>query len=70
MIILMAESSKKSLYGKRPLWQWIVLYAVVAVVVYGLIYVFVIAKKGGGYNYGSSSTPSTQSAPSTKGPSY
>ena len=25
-------------YGKRPIWQWVVIYLVVAVVVYGLIY--------------------------------
>jgi flagellar basal body-associated protein FliL len=32
-------------YGKRPLWQWILIYIVVAVVVYGLIYLLFI--KGG-----------------------
>ena len=25
-------------YGKRPIWQWVVIYLIVAVVVYGLIY--------------------------------
>lgn len=25
-------------YGKRPLWQWIILYIVLAIIVYGLIY--------------------------------
>lgn len=29
-------------YGKRPVWQWVLIYAVVAVVVYGLIYYFFI----------------------------
>jgi flagellar basal body-associated protein FliL len=37
-------------YGKRPLWQWIVIYLVIGAIVYGLIYYFVFAKKGG-YNY-------------------
>ncbi len=40
-------------YGKRPLWQWVVIYLVIGAVVYGLIYYFVIAKKGG---YGAGST--------------
>lgn len=46
----------KSGYGKRPLWQWIVLYVVIGGIVYGLIYYFVLAKRGG-YNY--SGTPGT-----------
>jgi len=25
-------------YGKRPLWQWVLLYVVVAIVVYGAVY--------------------------------
>lgn len=25
-------------YGKRPVWQWVVIYLVVAVVLYGLVY--------------------------------
>lgn len=33
-------------YGKRPLWQWIVIYVVIGVVVYGLVYYFVFANKG------------------------
>lgn len=61
----MAEPSKKSYYGKRPLWQWILIYVVIGAIVYGLIYYFVLAKKGV-INYGSTpapSTPTTQSAP-------
>lgn len=42
------EEEKKG-YGKRHLWQWIVIYLVVGAIVYSLIYYFVIAK-GGGYN--------------------
>ncbi len=41
-------------YGKRPMWQWILLYVVVAIVVYGLIYLIFIHKSGssgGGYTY-------------------
>ncbi len=40
-------------YGKRPKWQWILLYVVVAIIVYGLIYLIFIHKSGststGGY---------------------
>ena len=42
------EPSKKPTkgYGKRPVWQWVVIYLVVAIVVYGLIYVLFIHKGG------------------------
>lgn len=42
-------------YGKRPLWQWIVIYIIVGGIVYAGIYYFVFAKNGGynssNYNY-------------------
>lgn len=38
-------------YGKRPLWQWVVIYIVVGVVVYGLIYYLFIHKSTGGGGY-------------------
>jgi flagellar basal body-associated protein FliL len=34
-------------YGKRPMWQWVVIYLVVAIVVYGLIYFLFIHKSSG-----------------------
>lgn len=34
-------------YGKRPLWQWILIYVVIGAILYGLIYYFVLAKRGG-----------------------
>jgi predicted lipoprotein with Yx(FWY)xxD motif len=47
----MEESSeKKSAYGKRPLWQWFAMYAVVAIVIYGIIY-FVFLHKQNSYSY-------------------
>lgn len=46
----------KNTYGKRPLWQWVVLYIVIGLIVYGLIYYF------GFYNKGASA-PYTQSQP-------
>lgn len=36
----------KSGYGKRPLWQWIVIYIIIGGIIYGLIYYFVLAKNG------------------------
>ncbi len=58
----MAENTPTSGYGygKRPMWQWILIYAVVGGIVYFLIYYFVLAPKGGytnkstGGNYGQS----------------
>lgn len=42
-------------YGKRPVWQWVVIYLIVAIIVYGLIYLIFIHKSGSsggsGYNY-------------------
>jgi flagellar basal body-associated protein FliL len=35
-------------YGKRPLWQWVLIYVVLAIIVYGLIYFIFIHKSGGG----------------------
>lgn len=39
------EEEGKPNYVKRPLWQWIALGVVVVVVIYGLVYYFVLAKK-------------------------
>jgi hypothetical protein len=39
-------------YGKRPAWQWVFIYIVIAIVVYGLIYYIFI--KGGDNNGGGS----------------
>lgn len=49
MINVMNEFTEKKSYGygKRPLWQWIFLYVVIGAIVYGIIYYFVFAKKGG-----------------------
>ncbi|MDO8497338.1 MAG: hypothetical protein Q7S61_02215 [bacterium] len=45
----MAEIS----YGKRPMWQWVVMYVILAAVVYGAIYFFFVVKIGR-YDYNSS----------------
>ncbi len=41
------DPNKKG-YGKRPVWQWVVLYLVIAIIVYGIIYLLFIHKSGGG----------------------
>ena len=41
-------------YGKRPKWHWVLLYLVVAVIVYGVVYYVFFHKTGGstgGYSY-------------------
>jgi uncharacterized cupredoxin-like copper-binding protein len=62
------EEEKQYGYGKRPLWQWLILYAVIAVVVYGLVYYFVLPKNGKGLNTytapNSSYATPTQNVPS------
>jgi plastocyanin len=66
----MADEEKQYSYGKRPLWQWIALYIVIGVVIYGLVYYFVLAKNGKGYGNNSAAIPSyttpttTQTVPS------
>ena len=32
------QPQKPGGYGKRPLWQWILIYLVIAAIVYGIIY--------------------------------
>jgi hypothetical protein len=55
-------------YGKRPLWQWILIYLIIGGIAYALIYYFVFAKKGTSYNY--NYTPTASSSPTSKSPSY
>jgi len=65
------EEKKAEGYGKKPLWQWLLVYAVIAVIAYGLFYYFVLAKKGGNYNptgnyqQNVSPTPAATQAPAT-----
>jgi len=42
----MPSAPAKSGYGKRPVWQWVVIYLVIAIVVYGIIYFAFIHKSG------------------------
>jgi len=46
------STEQKSGYGRRPLWQWIALYGITAVIVYGAVYYLIAGNKGG---YGNTS---------------
>ncbi len=41
-----SNTEKPGAYGKRPMWQWVVIYLVVAVIVYAIIYFVFIHKSG------------------------
>ncbi len=56
----MAYGDNEGGYGKRPLWQWIVMYLVAGAIIYGAIYYFFYANKGG----------YTTTAPSTQQSAY
>ncbi|MBI4096915.1 MAG: hypothetical protein HY428_00675 [Candidatus Levybacteria bacterium] len=56
----MAE--KKYAYGKRSLWQWIVIYLVIGGLIYAVLYYFVLGKKGG-YDYNAPSDTTQQTSP-------
>ena len=49
-------------YGKRPLWQWILIYIVIGGIVYAGIYFLFLKPQGGGYNYSSDEPAATQSS--------
>lgn len=52
-------------YGKRPLWQWVVIYLVIGGIIYAGIYYFFLAKKGG-YNYNQPGQSQTPQQPTTQ----
>ena len=35
-------------YGKRPMWQWVLIYLVIAIIVYGAVYLLFFHHSGGG----------------------
>lgn len=48
-------------YSKRPIWQWVIIYLVIGIAVYGIVYYFVLSKKGGN-SYTGESSPQTQNS--------
>src|SRR5258708_30432763 len=55
-------------YGKRPLWQWVLIYVIIGGIIYAGIYYFVITKKRGSNPYYGTSTPTPSSTPTTQQP--
>jgi hypothetical protein len=47
-----AKSSYSNKYGKRSMWQWVAIYVVLGIIVYGVVYFLIIGNKSG-YNYNS-----------------
>ncbi|OGM26233.1 hypothetical protein A2962_04325 [Candidatus Woesebacteria bacterium RIFCSPLOWO2_01_FULL_39_61] len=39
-----SPSSQKA-YGKKPMWQWVAIYVVIGVVIYGLVYYLYLSKR-------------------------
>ncbi len=53
-------------YGKRPLWQWLVIYLIIGALVYGVIYYFFLGKKSASpYQATASQTPAQTTSQST-----
>lgn len=61
-------NEEKTGYGKRPLWQWIVLYVVVGGALYWLAY-YVFFAGNGGYNYGTPAYAPVNNQATTPAPS-
>jgi plastocyanin len=43
------DQPKQSSYGKRPMWQWLLIYVVIGGILYYGVYYFMYAKKTGDY---------------------
>ena len=43
------QSNQPGGYKKRPLWQWVVLYVIIAAIAYTLIYVLFMGNNSAGY---------------------
>jgi hypothetical protein len=44
------NTATNQIYGHRPMWQWILIYAIVGGAIYGALYLF-LNKPAHGYNY-------------------
>lgn len=43
----MAEGYQNKTYGKRSLWQWIIIYLIIGAIIYGLVYYFFLSNNTG-----------------------
>ena len=57
-----AQPTTSGGYNKRPLWQWIVIYLIFGVIIYGAVYYFFL-NKNNGYNDSKSSTQYSSPTP-------
>jgi plastocyanin len=57
--------NSKTNYNKKPMWQWLALYAVIAIVVYGGVSYYYYGSKGYTANRSSSNSTLPTSAPNT-----
>ncbi len=55
----------KNSYGKRPLWQWIIVYIIIAGAVYGLFYYIFLQNRGGYQNQNTNSQSQNNNQTST-----
>lgn len=55
--------NNKSGYGKRPLWQWLVIYVILGAIIYGAVY-YLFLNKNNEYNDSKSSTQYSSPSPS------
>ena len=53
------------MYNKRPLWQWIAIYLILGIIIYGAIYYFFL-NKNNGYNYNNNKSSTQYSSPTPK----
>ena len=59
---------QKNGYGKRPLWQWVLIYLIIGGIAYAAVYYFLFAGTGG-YSYTNSNAPiSSSTAPAEANP--
>lgn len=63
----MAEDKKKeygSGYDKKPLWQWVLIYLAIGIIIYGVIYYFLL----GGNRDGGNSDINVNQGPTNNNP--
>ncbi|MCL5090569.1 MAG: hypothetical protein M1514_01020 [Patescibacteria group bacterium] len=57
-------------YGnKRPIWQWVLVYLIIGLIIYGAIYYFVIARNRVNYISPVSPSPTSEEITITEEPS-
>lgn len=60
------NTSSKQGYGRRPLWQWVLIYLIIGGAIYAAIYYFTAGRSGN--SYGASTKTSTQAVAPAQSP--